>query len=42
MVSEPKKWIQPFKKAGAHGFTFHYEAVPESKKNYSKNLIQKF
>jgi pentose-5-phosphate-3-epimerase len=27
MVSEPEKWLQDFKNAGASGFTFHIEAV---------------
>jgi len=31
MISEPLKWVEIFKKAGADGFTFHYEAVKEGK-----------
>lgn len=26
MVSEPKKWIEPFAKAGSNLYTFHIEA----------------
>jgi pentose-5-phosphate-3-epimerase len=34
MVSEPRKWIEPFKNAGANGYTFHYEAVKEGNLPY--------
>ncbi len=30
MITDPLKWVETYKQAGADSFTFHYEAVKES------------
>jgi len=41
MVSNPEKWVDDFKEAGASSLTFHIEATENSERSITSELIKK-